>query len=115
MPTEPPGVNAKLGERLHMDYGFWHGSNWKKDSDGKTVTSIDGYWSCLIIIDRATCYIWILSQRQNNLQCHKFKDFYSDLKDYIGMQQSENYQRCRLYFTYNWDTLKCTKWHGQKA
>jgi hypothetical protein len=50
-----PGANAKPGEHLHMDYGFVRGSDWKqKDSDGKTVTSIDGYRSYLLIIDRAT-------------------------------------------------------------
>jgi dUTP pyrophosphatase len=55
-----PGSNCKPGEHLHMDFGFVRGSDWKKkDQDGKTVTSIDGNRSYLLIIDRATRYIWI--------------------------------------------------------
>jgi hypothetical protein len=43
-----------------MDFGFVRGSDWKKkDSDGKTVTSIDGNRAYLLVIDRATRYIWI--------------------------------------------------------
>jgi hypothetical protein len=57
---EPPDPVSKPGEHLHMDFGFVRGSDWKKkDSDGKTVTSIDGNRAYLLVIDRATRYIWI--------------------------------------------------------
>ena len=49
------------GQHLHVDFGFVRGSDWsKKDSDGKLVTSMDGYRSYCLVIDRATRYIWIL-------------------------------------------------------
>jgi transposase InsO family protein len=74
-------LNSKPGEHLHMDFGFGRGSDWKKkDSDGKTVTSIDGYRYYLLFIDCASCYIWIfltktkqppVSQVQGFLQCFK--------------------------------------------
>ena len=53
MPSEP-------GQHLHMDFGFVRGSDWaEKDDDGKLITSIDKYRSYLLIIDRATRYIWV--------------------------------------------------------
>ena len=56
-PSEEP---CKPGQHLHMDFGFVRGSDWKaKDNDGKLITSIDKYRSYLLIIDRATRYIWI--------------------------------------------------------
>lgn len=43
------------GERFHMDMGFVRGTKYKmKDEDGRIVTSLDGYNSYLLIIDRAT-------------------------------------------------------------
>ena len=52
--------NLKPGQRLHMDFGFVRGSDWKKtDNDGKLVTSIDNYRSYLLIIDKATRYSYV--------------------------------------------------------
>ena len=48
------------GQHFHMDFGFVRGSEYRKSNkDGKTVTSIDGKNSYLIIIDRCTRYVWI--------------------------------------------------------
>jgi hypothetical protein len=49
------------GQHLHLDFGFVRGSDWSmKDNDGKLVTSVDGYRSYCLIIDRASRYIWII-------------------------------------------------------
>jgi len=43
-----------------MDMGFVRGSKYRtKDEDGQMVTSLDGYNSYLLIIDRATRYMWV--------------------------------------------------------
>ena len=43
------------GQGLHMDFGFARGSEWKeKTSKGKTITSMEGFNSYLIIVDKAT-------------------------------------------------------------
>ena len=52
--------NVKLGQFFHMDFGFVRGTNYTlKQEDKSTVTSKDGYNSCLILMDRATRYTWI--------------------------------------------------------
>ncbi len=52
------------GERFHMDMGFVRGTKYStKDEDGTTVTSLDGYNSYTLIIDRATRYIWVFLSR----------------------------------------------------
>jgi len=49
------------GQHLHMDFGFVRGSAFKdKDDQGCIITSIDGFRSYLIIVDRATRYKWLL-------------------------------------------------------
>ena len=61
-PPHPPPIKNNLspGQVLHMDYGFVRGSGWKaKDDHGKTITSLDGYRSYLLIVDKATRYKWI--------------------------------------------------------
>ena len=45
-----------------MDFGFVRGSQFKEIREGKTITSIDGFNSYLIIIDHATRYTWIFLQ-----------------------------------------------------
>ena len=43
-----------------MDFGFLRRSVYKvKNENGPTITSIDGFNSYLIIVDRVTQYIWI--------------------------------------------------------
>ena len=52
--------NALPGQHFHMDFGFVKGVNYsRKDKEGKTVTSIDGKNSYLLIVDRATRFIWV--------------------------------------------------------
>jgi hypothetical protein len=51
---------SRIGQHLHMDFGFVRGKDWHtKDKDGRKVTSIDGFNSYLLIIDRASRYLWI--------------------------------------------------------
>ena len=60
IPNQLPKDQYGVGQHLHMDFGFVRGSDWsKKDNDGKLVTSVDHYRSYLLIIDRASRYIWI--------------------------------------------------------
>ena len=43
-----------------MNFRFVRGSDWSKTTnDGKLVTSVDNYRSYLLVIDRASRYIWI--------------------------------------------------------
>jgi deoxyuridine 5'-triphosphate nucleotidohydrolase len=52
---------CEVGQHIHADFGFVRGSDWsKKDNDGKLVTSMDGYRSYCLMIDRASRYIWIV-------------------------------------------------------
>ena len=52
-------VVGVAGQHFHMDFGFVRGSGYRlKTDDNKTVTSIDGYNSYLIIVDRVTRYMW---------------------------------------------------------
>lgn len=54
------------GCHFHMDMGFICGSKYShKREDGHLVTSLDGYNSYLLIIDRATRYLWVF------LSCYK--------------------------------------------
>ena len=48
------------GQHFHMDFGFVRVSKYTlKQENGPTITSKDGYNSCLLIVDRATRYMWI--------------------------------------------------------
>lgn len=48
------------GQHFHVDFGFMKGSGYcKQDEEGRTITSIDGFQSYLLIIDRKTRYIWV--------------------------------------------------------
>jgi len=48
------------GQSFSMDYGFMGESGYcSKDEEGRTITSIDGYCSYLLITDRATRYLWV--------------------------------------------------------
>ena len=52
--------DALPGQHFHMDFGFVRGSTYTiKQEDGPTITSKDGYNSYLLIIDRATRYMWV--------------------------------------------------------
>ena len=52
--------NAQPGQHFHMDFGFVRGSTYAiKKENGPTITSKDGYNSYLLIVDRATRYMWL--------------------------------------------------------
>jgi len=60
MQDQPMLHSDAPGTRFHMDMGFVRGSNFShKHEDGHLVTSLDGYNSYLLIIDRATRYTWV--------------------------------------------------------
>ncbi len=64
------------GERFHMDMGFVRGTKYSiKDADGSMITSLDGYNSYLLIIDRATRYIWIFLTKNKTPQVKVIKNF----------------------------------------
>ena len=53
---------ALSGQHFHLDFGFVRGSEFKletKKGKGPTITSIDGKNSYCLVIDRATCHIWV--------------------------------------------------------
>jgi dUTP pyrophosphatase len=55
-----PVEKFHVGQHLHMDFGFLRGSAFaQKDKEGRTITSIDGFRSYLVIVDRATRYKWL--------------------------------------------------------
>ena len=63
---DPENIESDLnsesvpGQHFHMDFGFVRGSEYKvKGENQPTITSIDGYNSYLIIVDRVSRYIWI--------------------------------------------------------
>jgi dUTP pyrophosphatase len=48
------------GQHFHVDFGFMKGSGYcKQDEEGRTITSIDGFRSYFLIIDRKTRYVWV--------------------------------------------------------
>ena len=53
-------LNGSPGQYFHMDFGFFIVSEYSiKQENAPTVTSIDGYNSDLIIVDRVTMNMWI--------------------------------------------------------
>ena len=47
-------------QHFHMDFGFVRGSKYSvKQENAPTITSVDGYNSYLIIVNRVTRYVWI--------------------------------------------------------
>ena len=52
--------DSQLGQHFSMDFGFMRSSSYRdKNELGKTITSIDGYNSYLLIIERKSRFIWI--------------------------------------------------------
>lgn len=73
---EQKDIHCQPGERFHMDMGFVRGTKYSsKDEDGTTVTSLDGYNSCTLIIHRATRYIWIFLSRHKTPRIDIIKSF----------------------------------------
>ena len=52
--------DAEPGQHFHADFGFVRGSEFSMETDeGKTITSVDGKNSYLLVADRATRMIWV--------------------------------------------------------
>ena len=60
LPDDLHMPKAMPGQHFHMDFGFVRGSKYKStNEEGRIITSIDGYNSYLLIVDRHTRYAWI--------------------------------------------------------
>jgi dUTP pyrophosphatase len=67
---------CRPGEKFHMDMGFVCGTKYShKDEDGRLITSLDGYNSYLLIIDRATRYLWVFLSKFKTPKIDIVKDF----------------------------------------
>jgi hypothetical protein len=77
IPYTLPGLMAcRPGEKFHMDMGFVCGTKYShKDEDGRLITSLDGYNSYLLIIDRATRYLWVFLSKFKTPKIDIVKDF----------------------------------------
>ena len=77
----PPSVSLSPGQALHMDYGFVRGTGWKsKDDSGTTITSLDGFRSYLLIVDKATRYKWIFLSRTKVPKTEEIRQFLRTVK-----------------------------------
>ena len=82
-----PKDECESGQHLHADFGFVRGSDWsKKDNDGKLVTSIDGYRSYCLVIDRATRYIWIILTKTKSPPIVELRDLLTKLQSKVKSQ-----------------------------
>jgi hypothetical protein len=116
---------CEIGQHIHADFGFVRGSDWsKKDNDGKLVTSMDGYRSYCLMIDRGSRYIWIVltkrktppieSSRNLLLQLRaKVKSTYCTITTDLGgeLAGSHQFQHMLNEPTVNY-TLKTTGAHS---
>jgi transposase InsO family protein len=60
LPSPESDPSHQPGQNFHMDFGFMRGSGFDaKDKEGNTITSIDGYRSYLLIIDKCSQYTWV--------------------------------------------------------
>jgi len=76
--AQPIKENERLapGTHFHMDMGFVRGSKYRtKDEDGQMVTSLDGYNSYLLIIDRATRYMWVFLSKYKTPKIDTIRGF----------------------------------------
>jgi dUTP pyrophosphatase len=81
-PTDP--IPCEPGQHIHIDFGFVRGSDWSmKDTDGKLVTSIDGYRSYCLLIDRSTQYIWIILTKRKTPPVVEVRHLLSHLKSKV--------------------------------
>jgi hypothetical protein len=78
--TATDKTESEPGQHLHLDFGFVCGSDWaKKDNDGKLVTSMDGFRSYCLIIDRATRYIWIVLTKRKTPPITELRGLFTQL------------------------------------
>jgi hypothetical protein len=77
------------GQHLHADFSYVRGSDWsRKDSDGKLVTSTDGFRSYCLIIDRATRYIWIILTKRKTPPIQELRN----LLEHLGSNMKTTYK-----------------------
>jgi hypothetical protein len=61
---------------FHIDMGFVRGTKFsERDEDGRLVTSLDGYNSYILIIDRATRYTWVILTKAKTPQINMLRTF----------------------------------------
>jgi hypothetical protein len=64
------------GQRYHIDMGFVRGSSYcTKDKNGHLITSLDGYNSYLVIVDRASRYTWVFLSKHKVPQVKAIESF----------------------------------------
>jgi len=64
------------GEQFHMDIGFVRGTQFSyRDGGGTLVTSLDGFNSYLIIVDKATRYTWVFLACSKHPQIEVIQSF----------------------------------------
>jgi len=64
------------GQTFQADMGFVRGTKYQhRDIDGQLITSMDGYNSYLIVVDRATRYTWIFLSKTKTPPVHLLKGF----------------------------------------
>jgi len=74
-PVENPDA-LQPGEMFHMDFGFPRGQNFhSKDEYGRLITSTDGHRAYLLIIDRKTRYIWVVTTKHKLPPCEAVTKF----------------------------------------
>jgi len=67
------------GQHFHVDFGFMKGTGYcKQDEEGRTITSIDGFRSYLLIIDRKTRYVWVFLAKTKQPPLTIFAQFLKD-------------------------------------
>ena len=72
--TNPETMDA--GAHFHMDIGFVRGTKFSsRDEDGRLITSLDGYNSYILIIDRATRYTWVILTKSKIPQIDMLRKF----------------------------------------
>ncbi len=70
------GINILPGQHFNVDFGFLHGTDFATtDTQGSLITSIDGYQSYLLIIDKCSRYLWIFLAKTKTLPIDIVKNF----------------------------------------
>lgn len=77
----------EVGQHLHIDFGFMRGSDYsKKDDEGKLMTSIDGFRSYCLIIDRQSRYITIILAKQKKPPIQELRHLLQQLRSRVKSQ-----------------------------
>jgi hypothetical protein len=100
--TNPETMDA--GAHFHMDMGFVRGMKFSsRDEDGRLITSLDGYNSYILIIDRATRYTWVILTKSKIPQIDMLRKFLnmhgskSAAQRYIRTDQGGELWRSHLF------------------